>query len=96
MALDMPVAVGGGCQAVPVVEAKIRRGGTEGARMNILPGRYSPTKRTTTGRVTHAPRIVTAVSGGQVAFHPEGQERPMVTPVSDFRAWAEIARVIRA
>lgn len=64
--------------------------------MNITPGRYSPTKRTTTGRITHAPRIVTAVSGGQVAFYPEGQDqRPMVAPVSDFMAWAEIARVIR-
>jgi hypothetical protein len=65
--------------------------------MNITPGRYSPTKRTTTGRITHAPRIVTSVSGGQVAFCPEGQhQRPMVTPVSDFMTWAEIARVIRA
>lgn len=65
--------------------------------MNILPGRYSPTKRTTTGSITHAPRIVTAVSGGQVTFHPEGQDaRQMVAPVSDFMAWAEIARVVRA
>lgn len=65
--------------------------------MNITPGRYSPTKRTTTGRITHAPRIVTAVGGGQVSFYPEGQDqRPMVAPVSDFMAWAEIARVIRA
>lgn len=65
--------------------------------MNITPGRYTPAKRTTTGRITHAPRVVTAVGGGQVAFYPEGQEaRQMVTPVSDFIAWAEIARVVRA
>jgi hypothetical protein len=62
--------------------------------MNILPGRYSPTKRTTTGRITHAPRIVTAISGGQVAFYPEGQD-PAARRVRVGAGFAGIDEVVR-
>ena len=52
--------------------------------MNILPGRYSPT------RAGFVPRIVTAVSDHSVTFHPEGQDRPMVLPADEWAAWVEI------
>lgn len=64
--------------------------------MNITPGTYAPTKRGNTGRIHHVGRVVTGITNGWVQFHPVGQEqRPMETPVADFMAWAEIARVVR-
>lgn len=52
--------------------------------MTPTPGRYSPT------RAGFVPRIVTAVSGHTVTFHPEGQERSIPVPADEWAVWVEI------